>query len=188
MTRSLILASNSPRRKELLEQIGMEFQIEGADIDEQIAKDCPIGEAIERCALAKVQAVAKYHPEDVVLGADTIVYLDGEVLGKPHHEEVAIEMLRRLSGKTHQVITGVAILSKQRQECFHVVSEVSFYPLSEEEIKDYVHTKEPLDKAGAYGIQGKGAIFVAKIVGDYYNIVGLPIAEVAHRLKAHIGS
>lgn len=185
MKNSIILASNSPRRKELLAQVGICFEAEAADIEEVIRTDLPIGEAIEQSAYAKAACVAKRHPEDVVIGADTIVYLDGEVLGKPHTAKSAKEMLWRLSGKQHQVITGVAILSSKKEECFHIVSDVTFFELSEEEIDAYIQTKEPLDKAGAYGIQGKGAIFVAKIVGDYYNIVGLPIAEVAHRLKAH---
>lgn len=184
--RKIILASASPRRKELLEQIGIEFQIETVKVEEVLSKDSTIEEAIAAIAYTKALPVFKSHEDCVVIGADTLVYLDGKVLGKPHDEQTAMDMLRQLSGRTHQVITGVALLSKGREELFSMVSDVTFYELSEEEIKAYVASKEPLDKAGAYAIQGKGAFLVAKIVGDYYNIVGLPIAEVARRLKTHI--
>lgn len=184
--RKIILASTSPRRKELLEQMGIPFEIETSDVEEVLKEDCTIEEAIEHIAYTKAFPVFEKHEDCVVIGADTIVYLNGEVLGKPHNEDQAISMLQSLSGKTHQVITGVAILSKEKKELFSIVSDVTFYDLSEEDIKAYVGSKEPLDKAGAYGIQGKGAFLVAKIVGDYYNIVGLPIAEVTRRLKTHI--
>lgn len=184
MTR-IILASQSPRRRALLEQVGIPFIVQSAHIDEVLNYDLPLPMMIERLAYEKANAVWEDHQNAIVIGADTVVCLNDQILGKPRHAQEAKEMLRMLSGCTHQVISAVAILSKRKKECFHCTSEVSFYELSEEEINTYVASGEPLDKAGAYGIQGKGAIFVAKIVGDYYNIVGLPIAEVVRRLKAH---
>lgn len=181
--KKIILASNSPRRKELLEQIGVSFTVVGADCDEVIDPKLPIERAIEQVAYGKAAEVAQKYPDDIIIGADTIVYLNSAVLGKPHSKEHAAAMLKELSGKHHQVITGVAIISAQKQMCFHCISDVTFFDLTEKDIQTYVDSGEPMDKAGAYGIQGKGAVFVAKIVGDYYNIVGLPIAEVARRLK-----
>lgn len=179
----IILASGSPRRKELLESLDIPFLIDVVETTECIDTNLPLPQAIEQVAYQKAKAVQPKHPDSIILAADTIVCLDGEILGKPHTNENARIMLKKLSGKTHQVITGVAILEKDHVDCFHSVSEVSFYPLRDDEIENYIKTKEPLDKAGAYGIQGKGAIFVAKINGDYYNIVGLPVAEVYRHLK-----
>lgn len=181
--KEIILASQSPRRKELLRQAGVSFRVCPADIEEHMDLSLPIEAAVEKLAQDKAQAVAANFPHDIVIGADTIVSFDQQVMGKPHTDEEAITMLRKLSGHTHKVISGVAMGCEGQWECFHAVSEVTFYDLSQEEIIAYVESKEPLDKAGAYGIQGKGAIFVAKIVGDYYNIVGLPLAEVVRRLR-----
>ncbi len=181
----IMLASQSPRRKALLEQVGISFLVQSAQIDEVFDYTLPLPARIERLAYEKASAVRQSHRDDIVIGADTVVCFNDHILGKPHNAQEAKDMLRMLSGQTHQVISAVAILSKQKEECFHSISEVSFYELSEDEIEAYVASGEPLDKAGAYGIQGKGAIFVAKIVGDYYNIVGLPIAELIRRLEAH---
>lgn len=181
--KQIILASQSPRRKELLRQAGLSFCVCPADVEENLDLSQSIEAAVERLALEKAQAVASIYPHDIVIGADTIVYCDDQVMGKPHTKKDAVTMLNKLSGKTHQVISGVALGCEQRWECFHVISDVTFYDLSQEEILAYVESGEPLDKAGAYGIQGKGAIFVAKIVGDYYNIVGLPLAQVVRRLR-----
>ena len=170
----IVLASQSPRRKEIMEQVGLRFLVHPADVDEMMDESLPIPQAIERLALAKAEHVATLYPNDIVIGADTLVCLDKQVLGKPQNAKNAKEMLQRLSGQTHQVITGVAICA-----------DVTFYSLSDREITAYIDSKEPFDKAGAYGIQGKGAVFVAKIVGDYYNIVGLPIAKLMQRLKAY---
>lgn len=181
----IVLASQSPRRKEIMEQVGLRFLVHPTDVDEMMDESLPIPQAIERLALAKAEHVATLYPNDIVIGADTLVCLDKQVLGKPQNAKNAKEMLQRLSGQTHQVITGVAICADGKKECFHSVSDVTFYSLSDREITAYIDSKEPFDKAGAYGIQGKGAVFVAKIVGDYYNIVGLPIAKLMQRLKAY---
>lgn len=181
--KQIILASQSPRRKELLRQAGLTFRVCPAEVDECLDTSLPIEAAVEKLAYDKASAVAAQYPHDIVIGADTIVYCDHQVMGKPHTEAKAVAMLQQLSGKTHQVISGVAIGCGEQWECFHAVSEVTFFDLSQKEILAYVDSKEPMDKAGGYGIQGKGAIFVAKIVGDYYNIVGLPLAQVVRRLR-----
>lgn len=182
----IILASESPRRREILANTNINFTTKSIPTEEVIDPKLPLAQAIEQIALQKAKAVQPLLPMEVILGADTIVSIDGEILGKPHTKEKAINMLETLSGRTHQVITGVAILFEDTYELFHEISEVTFYPLTQQEIFDYVDTKEPLDKAGAYAIQGKGAILVAKISGDYYNIVGLPIAKVYRRLAKYI--
>lgn len=182
----IILASESPRRREILANTNINFTTKSISTEEIIDPRLPLPQAIEQIALQKAKAVQPLLPKEVILGADTIVSIDGEILGKPHTKEMAIKMLETLSGRTHQVITGVAILYEDTCELFHEISEVTFYPLTQQEIFDYVDTKEPLDKAGAYAIQGKGAILVAKISGDYYNIVGLPIAKVYRRLAKYI--
>ena len=189
----IILASGSPRRKELLEQAGYEFIIEVSDADENISVDFP-GDLVEELSFRKADAVAKNHggknDNFIIIGADTVVVLDGKVLGKPEGEKGAVVMLRELSGRTHQVYTGVSLLvikngimSAKKQ--FHVCTDVTMRELGEEEIRDYVNTGEPLDKAGAYGIQGKAAVFISGICGDYYNVVGLPICQTALEL-AHL--
>lgn len=184
--RRIILASESPRRREILANANINFTTKSIPTEETIDPTLPLGDAIAQIALKKALAVQHLVPQDVILGADTIVCIDGEILGKPHTNENAAIMLRKLSGKTHQVITGVAIVKEQKYDVFYEVSDVTFFPLSEEDIQSYINTKEPLDKAGGYAIQGKGAIFVAKINGDYYNIVGLPIARVYRKLKDYI--
>lgn len=182
----IILASESPRRREILANTNLNFTTKAIATEEIIDPALPLGKAIEAIAYQKAKAVFDVYPDELVLGADTVVSIDGQILGKPHTKEKAFEMLKFLSGKTHQVITGVAILGDGIEDVFHCVSDVSFFELSDEEIRTYVDTKEPLDKAGAYGIQGKGAILVEKINGDYYNIVGLPIALVYRKLVDHI--
>lgn len=184
--RRVILASESPRRREILASTNINFTTKAIATKEYIDPSLPLAQAIEQVALQKALAVQPSVPNDIILGADTIVYVDGEILGKPHTHDEAVSMLKKLSGKTHQVITGVAIIERDKQELFHEVSDVTFFALTDEEIEEYVNSKEPLDKAGAYAIQGKGAILVAKINGDYYNIVGLPIAQVYRRLQGYI--
>lgn len=179
----LVLASASPRRRELLGHIGVPFEVSVSAADENIAPGLPPEEAVKTLAVRKAEAVFNDRPDAVVLGADTIVVSDGRILGKPADEEGAREMLRSLSGRKHMVYTGVAILSKERRESFVSATEVEFYPLEDEEINTYVSTGEPMDKAGAYGIQGFGAVFIKGIAGDYYTVVGLPVAEVARRLR-----
>lgn len=177
------LASKSPRRRDLLRQMGIAFSVDSANVDETLNQNLLVGDALMRLAYEKANVVFRRHEDDIVIGADTIVYFNGSVLGKPKDEYDAYCMLKALSGKTHQVMTGVAMISKEMTECFYELSEVTFHDLRDEEIQWYVNTREPIDKAGAYGIQGKGAFLVAKIVGDYYNIVGLPISKVVRKLE-----
>lgn len=179
----LILASGSPRRKELLAMVGRMYQCIPSDADETVPEGMEPQDIPEFLAVKKAAAVLEKYPEDIVLGADTIVELDGQVLGKPENEADAARMLRMLSGNTHMVYTGVAILSKDWEVHFSTVTKVEFYPLSEDEIQEYIATGEPMDKAGAYGIQGKGALLVKRIHGDYYTVMGLPVAEVERHLK-----
>ncbi len=180
----LILASKSPRRQELLTLAGLEHICIPSDVEEIVPEGTLPEDLPALLALQKAEAVFSAHPSDTVLGSDTIVVSDGQILGKPKNEEDAFSMLRALSGKAHTVYTGAAILAHDRREVFTSATEVVFYPLSDEEIRAYIATGEPMDKAGAYGIQGKGSLFVKEIRGDYYTVVGLPLAEVARRLKA----
>lgn len=179
---SIILASQSPRRKELLGLLNIPFTIRVADIDETMdsAKD-PALEVV-RVSRLKAQAIEKA-PTDTVIAADTIVVCDGRVLGKPADAADAKVMLQMLSGKVHQVITGLCVMQADRCITHAEVTDVYFRVLTEKEIDDYIQTKDPLDKAGSYGIQSGGAIFVEKIVGDYYNVVGLPVCRLTQILK-----
>ena len=185
MTR-VILASKSPRRKELMELLKIPFEIIVSDIEENIDYDNDLVLEIEKLSYLKASDVFLKHPNCLVIGADTIVRIDNEVLGKPHDIEQAKKMLHLLSGNTHEVITGVTILYQDHVETFSKVASVTFYPLSEKEIEDYINTNEPMDKAGSYAIQGDGAKFIKSINGDYYSIVGLPIGELYHRLKKYL--
>ena len=183
MSKSLILASQSPRRKELLERCHVRFTTEVADIDETLDPSVSLEEAMEDLAWRKAEKIFEKHPDSVVIGADTIVVLDQEVLGKPKDEEDAFRMLSELSGNTHQVMTGVCIVSSEKKITFCDSSDVEFYPLTEQQIRDYISTKEPMDKAGAYGIQGEGFFLIRKIDGDFYSIMGFPAARVLRALK-----
>lgn len=181
----LILASASPRRRELLAQAGIEFTVETADIDEsQLPGEDPVTYTT-RLAREKAAAVLAKHSGEsdvVVLGADTIVTVDGLLLGKPKDADDAARMLRMLSGRPHEVVTGVALLSAAKTVSHAERTAVFFRPMSEEEIAAYIATGEPMDKAGAYGIQGKAARFIPRIEGDYSNVVGLPVAAVSGML------
>ncbi len=177
----LMLASSSPRRSELLKMAGYEFTVVPAKINETFLRGTPPMQIVEQLSTHKAQAVAKQHPEDTVLAADTIVVFKGRILGKPKDAETAKAMLKLLSGNVHQVYTGYTVISGSRLLCGHECTSVEFYPISPAAISAYVATGEPLDKAGAYGIQGRGALFVKRINGDFYNIVGLPIAKI-HRI------
>lgn len=179
----IILASQSPRRKELLSMLEIPFDVIVADINEQIDYNNDLVEEIKKLSYQKAEAVFKDHQDNIVIGSDTIVYIDNEVLGKPKTIENAKEMLHKLSNRTHQVVTAVTIMSKDKVDTFASITDVTFYELSDEEINRYVDSTEPLDKAGAYAIQGKGSEFVKSINGDYYTVVGLPVAELFHRLK-----
>lgn len=178
----MILASASPRRRELLEQAGIPFEVIVSDADEVITKKEP-GEVVEELSLCKARTVAEQNPDRLVLGADTVVVLDGKILGKPKDEADAGRMLEMLQGRTHQVYTGVTLVRGETQVSFHESADVEVYPMSEEEIEGYIRTGEPMDKAGAYGIQGRFGIFIKEIKGDYNTIVGLPIARVYHELS-----
>ncbi|PDY45784.1 Maf family protein [Bacillus pseudomycoides] len=181
--KKLILASGSPRRKELLELAGVPFEIVVSEIEETIGAYSSPADIVMSLALQKASAVVEHHEDSVVLGADTIVTYESRILGKPKDESEAKEILQLLSGKTHEVYTGVALISKEKTVTFYERTEVTFWELTEEEIDAYIATKEPLDKAGSYGIQGKGSIFVQHIQGDYYSVVGLPIARLVRELK-----
>ncbi|MDO4960390.1 MAG: Maf family protein [Eubacteriales bacterium] len=187
----LILASASPRRRELMEKLGRGFEVELSDADEAIPEGLPVEEIPEFLSFVKAEAVMKRHNDEdaVVIGSDTIVELDGVIYGKPGDNADAFRMLRALSGRTHRVMTGVTLLRSVPgtgsiiSDSFVSITEVTFYDLSDEEIDQYIATGEPADKAGAYGIQGQGAMLVEKISGDYYTVVGFPIAEIGRRLN-----
>lgn len=182
----LILASASPRRRELLQQIGAVFVVEESREKETPDLTRKPKEIVQQLALQKAQAVAAQHREGIVLGADTVVVIDDEILGKPKNSEDAASMLRRLSGRRHEVMTGVALVdaSGSREAWTQTeITGVEFRELSEEDIQAYLETGESTDKAGAYGIQGYGALLVTKIDGDYFNIVGLPLQCVAAGLQ-----
>lgn len=182
----LILASQSPRRKEILSLLGMPFSVAVSDADEAVDELLPPYFIAESLSLKKAAAVAKNVTfPAIVIGADTIVVSDGKILGKPKDDADAFSMLSSLSGRTHSVISGVTILDTKcaKSESFYVETEVTFYPLTDKEIADYITTGECRDKAGAYGIQGRGGKFVEKISGDYFNVVGLPLSKLYQVLK-----
>lgn len=186
MTPEVILASQSPRRRELLSLVGITHAVQPADIDEtQWPNEDPRAHC-ERLALGKVAAIAEREPDALVIGSDTIVILDGEVLGKPRDEAEARATLARLSGRSHAVMTAVAV--RWRGEVRSAVEEVAvtFHPLSAEAIAEYVATGEPMDKAGAYGIQGYGATIVSRVDGDYFAVMGLPLQRLV-RLLGELG-
>lgn len=177
----IILASKSPRRKELLSLCGIEFSVMPTEADETLPENISPAEAVEH--LSRIKAEPLKNENGIIIGADTVVAIDDIILGKPRDEKDAFDMLKALSGKTHFVYTGVTIIKGEKSVTFSEKTEVEFFPLSDEEIADYVKTGEPLDKAGAYGIQGKGALLVKKINGDYNNVVGLPVSRLSRELK-----
>ena len=179
---NLILASQSPRRKELMEQMGLTFTVRVADIDETMNPGLSLPHAVAELSERKAMAVAAAQ-DDVVVAADTIVVLGDAVLGKPRSHEEAKEMLRSLSGRHHQVMTGVTVRRGEKTERFTEITEVYFRPLTETEISAYVATNDPMDKAGSYGIQGLAGLFVEKLQGDYFNVMGLPICALGAALR-----
>lgn len=181
--KQLILASGSPRRRELMTMAGLQFTVLSSEVPEIVPENMPPEQQPEYLAALKAGAVLAEHEDALVVGSDTGVFLDGEMLGKPGSPEEAADMLRRLSGREHQVYTGVCLASAEKTESFTSVTRVEFYELSEEEIRTYVACGEPMDKAGAYGIQGRGCRLVKRIEGDYFTVMGLPIAEVVRRLE-----
>lgn len=179
--KQLILASGSPRRRELLGLFGIPFVVRAADIDETMDPAQSPAHEVAQVSRRKAMAVER-GPEDVVIAADTIVVCQGKILGKPHSREEAVSMLRLLSGREHQVMTGCTVLWEGGQETFTEVTALTFRPLSDEEIQRYVDSGEPMDKAGAYGIQGGAALFCPGIQGDYYNVMGLPVCHLGTAL------
>ena len=189
----IILASGSPRRKELMGILGHPFSVRVSEADEQTDPELPPYFIVEQLSLLKASAVASQvkaeGKEALVIGADTIVVYKDAILTKPADAEEAKEMLLSLSGNWHSVLTGVTVMNTKnaKSETFYVETKVHFISLTEEQIDAYIKTGEPLDKAGAYGIQGKGSLFVDKIDGDYFNVVGLPVCKLAEVLKEEFG-
>lgn len=184
----LVLASASPRRRELLENIGCSFRVVVSDAEENTDKSLEPYLYVQELALIKAAAVGKRlsaNPGLLIIGADTVVYSGGKILGKPKDEKDAHDMLAELSGKTHEVMTGICVLrtADAKAVCERAVTKVTFRELSEETIRAYIATGEPFDKAGGYGIQGRGALLVSGIEGDYANVVGLPVSVLSHVLK-----
>lgn len=209
----LVLASASPRRRELLSQIGLEFTVMPSTKEEN-AKATEAGALVQELSYQKAVDIweqlsggqgqnpdadqeqiseetqkpnlnGKRQPELLVIGADTVVCCEGKILGKPHSREAAADMLTALQGRSHEVYTGVTLYSQSETVTFFECTQVEFYPMTEAEISDYIDSKEPMDKAGAYGIQGLGARFVKDIRGDYNNVVGLPVGRLYQELKSH---
>jgi len=185
MSNAFILASASPRRRKLLGEMGLTFSVVPSDIDEEYHQGESVRDHVMRLSREKAQAVSTGNPDAWVLGADTIVIIDGKVLGKPGSPEEARAMLKSLSGREHRVITGFAIVKKSMHIIINdaVESLVVFKTLLEDEVEWYVRTDEPYDKAGAYAVQGKAAFFIKEIRGSYTNVVGLPLCEVVSALK-----
>ena len=179
---NLILASASPRRKELLKLCGIPFEIRVADIDETMDPEKPPFDEVARVSSLKAAATPR-EDGDAVVAADTIVVCQGKTLGKPHSTQEAVSMLRQLSGRDHQVMTGVTVICGDKTKTFTEVTDIHFRELSEKEIRAYVATGEPMDKAGAYGIQGGAALFCTHMVGDYYNVMGLPVCRLGQVLR-----
>lgn len=181
----LVLASASPRRREILNNLGYDFTVRPSNAEEIIDGNQTPAETVESLASQKAQSVALSAADDeIVLGADTVVVYDGKILGKPTDKKDAENMLHTLSGKTHEVYTGVCLADRNGVlNCFSVCTKVKFYPLSDDEITRYIDSGEPMDKAGSYGIQGKGCYLVEGIEGDYFNVVGLPAARTARALN-----
>lgn len=181
--RKLILASASPSRKMLLERAGISFEVVVSGVDETIPPEYTPAQTVECLAERKGEAVLALRPNCAIISADSVVSIDGMILGKPKDDEDAKATLRRLSGRTHEIFTGVCLLAEGKKELFHNVTQVTFYPLTDEEIEEYVGMGESRGRAGSYGIEGKGVTLVQSICGDYSNIVGLPVAETLRRLR-----
>lgn len=185
----LILASASPRRASLLRQIGIPFEVVPSDVSEDVTLSPEPKEHALELARRKARDVAGRRADGIILGADTVVVLDGEILGKPHGADEAVQMLRKLSGRWHEVITAVVLLDPSKGGSHEAVevTRVKFRDLSGEEVEEYVASGESMDKAGAYGIQGMGAVLVERIEGCYFNVVGLPLARLVEMLRGNEG-
>ena len=177
----IVLASQSPRRQELIKLITNNVRVQVADIDETMDASKPVYDEVARVSLMKALAVGA--EDEIVVAADTVVVCDGQVLGKPKDEADAFRMLSMLSGRTHQVMTGLSVVKNEKQRSVTEVTDVTFRKLSDEEIWAYIETKDPMDKAGSYGIQSGGALFVQGICGDYFNVVGLPVCRLGQLLR-----
>lgn len=184
--KEFILASNSPRRRELFENSGYTFRVMPSDCDEDIKEALTPQQTVIELAKRKAMSVSQNNKGSVVLGCDTIVAFDGEILGKPTDRADAFSMIKALSGRKHIVSTGVCITDGEKTECFENTTEVEFYPLSDETIESYLDTMEYTDKAGGYGIQGFGGVLVKGIKGDYFSVMGLPVSQCA-RVLAEFG-
>lgn len=183
MGREIILASASPRRKDILQKAGLEFSVEPSNSGEDFDSKLSPTQIAENLSLAKAKNIASNHKNALIIGSDTIVVLDGEILNKPLTKEEAEDMLEKLSGNTHSVISGFAVIEGERIITGFEETKVKFRSLSKEEILEYIITGEPMDKAGAYGIQGGAGKFVEAIEGDYFNVVGLPLFALSDALR-----
>ena len=183
--RQIILASSSPRRKALLENLGLEFKVDTSNTLEHVHENLEPHHLARLLSLEKAQAVAERHRDAIVIAADTLGILEGQVFGKPVSKNDACRMLKRMSGKSHLVITGFTIIDTRNKKTItrSIETKVCFRRLSDEEIRAYVTSGEPMDKAGAYAIQGLGSLFVDRIEGDYNNVIGLPLSAMAESLK-----
>ncbi|MGN0538978.1 MAG: Maf family protein [Candidatus Fimenecus sp.] len=177
----LVLASKSPRRSEILKNAGFEFTVRAGEADETLPDGISAEEAVVYLAEIKAQAVERA-PDELVLGADTVVVLDGKIFGKPKNEKEAFEMLSALSGRIHSVLTGVCALTDKEKVSFYEKTEVEFSSITDDEITDYISTKDCFDKAGSYGIQGYASRFITGIKGDYFNVVGLPLCRIYEKI------
>lgn len=187
--KKIILASTSPRRKEILAKTGIPFEVEASPYEEDMSLDLPPEELAKRLSKGKAEAVAKNYKDAVVIGGDTFIAYEGKMLGKPHTAEKAREMLKMLSGKQHSVFSGIAIIDGKTGKTISeaVETKVFFRDLSNKEIDYYIGTGEPLDRAGSYAINEIGGILVEKIEGDYYNVMGLPLGKLLAMLKEQFG-
>ena len=179
----VILASQSPRRQSLIKRLNIDAISIPSQVEEVIDESLTHEEAVMDLAYQKAFDVFKTHKDDLVLGFDTLVILDNQILGKPSNKEEAKQYLRALSGQTHKVITGCAMIKKGHSSSFYSGAYVTFIEMTDEEIEAYIDTKEPFDKAGAYGIQGHGSKYIESITGDYYAVVGFPISKIYRALK-----
>lgn len=183
----IILASGSPRRRELLQYIYADFKVITADVDETAPFGISVFELPEYLSKIKCEAVAENNQNSLVIGADTVVICENRVYGKPRDKQDAFNMLKSLSGKAHSVVTGCTIANNGKYNTFSQKTEVKFYDLSDDDIMRYIDTGEPMDKAGAYGIQGYGSLLIEGIDGDYFNVVGLPTARLKREIERFLG-
>jgi septum formation protein len=177
MHRTIVLASSSPRRQEIIRNLGLEALVIPSRVDEAVEPELAPAQIVEELALRKANSVAEEQTDSIVIGSDTIVVLDGNILGKPRDEADAFHMLQRLQGRAHEVYSGIACVdsSNKQYSVRHCRTVVHMKPLSEQQIKRYIATGEPMDKAGSYGIQGKGAVFIERLDGDFFSVMGLPV-------------